>query len=660
VRLLQASLQAQEVVRFHAAWGGFDRAVAFSTQVSPNELLAVGLAQLGQPGNAFRHAEASLARGLIVDLAAADRPGRTRLDSLLAHLKTLDDKLLPLFGRPELTKDQKRFRDTIASRRRVVLSELTRLAAAESAQRVCPLGRIQKEIAVDNALVFWLDIDDLGEHWGCVVRREGPPAWLRLPGSGKDGAWTAADRTLAVRLYRMLLEPTTPAAERDRLALALVRQRLGPLEPHLKTTSILPAVRRLLVVPTGPMALVPVEALSERYTVGYVPSGSVLARIRRRPPVPAGGTALALGDPVFSTPPVRLPQSPKYGLLLTAVLPGGNAARAGLRPGDVLLSYGGQRLESAEDLRPGQAGQVKAVRWREGEEATVRLGPGALGAIFDSRSPPAALRAWRRLESSVVRRADPKLTRLPGTRSEVLALKRLLPGCTTLLGTDASEQTLYRLACSGKLRSYRIVHLGTHGLIDLEQPLRSHLALARDQLPTTAQKAEAASKGQRVFTGELSVKDIALEWQLDAELVVLSACQTALGHEAGGDGLLGFAQAFLQKGARSVMLSRWKVDDTATSLLMVRFYENLLGKRKGLKTALGRAEALSEAKKWLRQLPRKQAGVLAARLAGDVLRGSEGDVRPVVKGKEAKLPEGNRPFAHPFYWAAFVLVGDPG
>jgi hypothetical protein len=77
---------------------------------------------------------------------------------------------------------------------------------------------------------------------------------------------------------------------------------------------------------------------------------------------------------------------------------------------------------------------------------------------------------------------------------------------------------------------------------------------------------------------------------------------------------LGFSQAFLQAGARSVVLSRWEADDTATALLMVRFYENLLSApaRKDLKGPLPRAEALAEAQRWLRELPRKDAESLAA------------------------------------------------
>jgi CHAT domain-containing protein len=128
--------------------------------------------------------------------------------------------------------------------------------------------------------------------------------------------------------------------------------------------------------------------------------------------------------------------------------------------------------------------------------------------------------------------------------------------------------------------------------------------------------------------------------------VVLSACETALGQEARGDGLLGFTQAFLSRGARSVVLSLWQVDDEATALLMVRFYQNLLGKR-GLKGPMPRAEALGEAKDWLRNLSAKEVKVEVERLP----RGKA--------DRSVPLRKVSKPFAHPYYWAAFVLVGDP-
>jgi CHAT domain-containing protein len=78
-----------------------------------------------------------------------------------------------------------------------------------------------------------------------------------------------------------------------------------------------------------------------------------------------------------------------------------------------------------------------------------------------------------------------------------------------------------------------------------------------------------------------------------------------------------------------------------------------------LQKPLGRAAALAEAKAWLQKLKRQDVARLAAGLAGGVVRGTEVDALPLVKDKPPKLPEGERPFAHPFYWAAFVLFGDP-
>src|SRR5262249_38058576 len=142
-----------------------------------------------------------------------------------------------------------------------------------------------------------------------------------------------------------------------------------------------------------------------------------------------------------------------------------------------------------------------------------------------------------------------------------------------------------------------------------------------------------AAAGQKVYTGRLSVQAIGEEWELDADLVTLSACQTALGPDGGGEGLLGFSQVLLGKGARSLLLSLWKVDDTATALLMDGFYQALLGRRDGLAAPLPKAEALREAKQWLRALPRAEAEALAGRLARGSVRAAEepkGPAAPVA------------------------------
>jgi CHAT domain-containing protein len=229
-----------------------------------------------------------------------------------------------------------------------------------------------------------------------------------------------------------------------------------------------------------------------------------------------------------------------------------------------------------------------------------------------------------------------------------------------LLDSDASEQRLDQLAAAGKLKDFRLLHFATHGTVDPTAAARSALELARDRLPGPDEQAHLAAAGKKVPTGRLSVETIAKEWQLDADLVSLSACETALGPEGGGEGLLGFSQVLLAKGARSLLLSLWKVDDTATALLMTRFYQNLLGKRDGPDKPLPKAEALREAKQWLRTLPRVEVEKLAGQLAmGDVRASEEKSPKGKAKAALPALPSGNTPFAHPRYWAAFILIGDP-
>ena len=149
--------------------------------------------------------------------------------------------------------------------------------------------------------------------------------------------------------------------------------------------------------------------------------------------------------------------------------------------------------------------------------------------------------------------------------------------------------------------------------MDERFPQRSAIMLTQTGLPDPLAQVLA---GKPVYDGRLVVREIQRDWELKAELVTLSACETARGQYAGGEGFVGFTQALLLSGARSVCLSLWKVDDTATALLMRRFYANLLGV--GGAGPRPKAEALAEAKTWLRGLGRAEAAALAAELsAGD-------------------------------------------
>jgi CHAT domain-containing protein len=218
------------------------------------------------------------------------------------------------------------------------------------------------------------------------------------------------------------------------------------------------------------------------------------------------------------------------------------------------------------------------------------------------------------------------LTPLIGTREEVAAIDSVLEDATCLLGAAASEQAVVQRIESGELLQYDVIHFATHAIVDHRQPERSALVLSRARLPDAM---KAATQGERIIDGLLTAKEVLREWHINADLVTLSACESGLGKEVGGEGTVGFAHAFFQAGARSVLVSLWRVDDSATSLLMRRFYENVTGayrdKRAGrVGVPMPKAEALSEAKSYVRGY-RNRAGRFQ--------------------------------YAHPSFWSPFILIG---
>jgi CHAT domain-containing protein len=246
---------------------------------------------------------------------------------------------------------------------------------------------------------------------------------------------------------------------------------------------------------------------------------------------------------------------------------------------------------------------------------------------------------------------------LAASRQEIDAIARCFAHPEKLVGAEASQQTLRQLARDDRLRAFDVIHLSTHGQADAGLGLRSFLVLAREALPDPAQQALT---GKEVFDGRLTAEEILLNWQLDADLVTLSACESGKGRLTAGEGYVGFSQALFLAGARSMVLSQWKVGDVTTTLLMRRFYENLAGARADLSSPLPKAVALEEAKRWLRKLPREEEKRLVRELLppGNERRENHG-----IRGDEAEvqiLPDSEYPYEHPYFWAGFILVGDPG
>jgi CHAT domain-containing protein len=333
----------------------------------------------------------------------------------------------------------------------------------------------------------------------------------------------------------------------------------------------------------------------------------------------------------------------------------------------VLLEYNGKVLKARSDLAivPGgdKAIRVPVKLWRDGEIRSLEIAAGPLGIQFNPNRPAAQVVLAQRAATEILRtgtRAE-GFASLPGTRREVQAIAGLFPKdqVTTMLGPEATESNLQGLAHSGALKRYRFLHLATHGKANPSVALSSAIFLGAEPDRSAPSSAEPDAL-EWAPDGQITAEQIVRTWDLDADLVVLSACESGLGRYAGGEGYLGFAQALFVKGARSLVLSQWRVDDKATSLLMTRFYQNLLGKRPGLSRPLPKAEALDEAKAWLRNLTRDEVDSELAAL-------DRGELRPLAqpsgtaarKASPSSKPAVLRPYAHPYYWAAFILVGDP-
>ena len=190
------------------------------------------------------------------------------------------------------------------------------------------------------------------------------------------------------------------------------------------------------------------------------------------------------------------------------------------------------------------------------------------------------------------------LRRLLMTRGEAEAILSVAPPSAGLKALDFQADRA--TATSDELSRYRIVHFATHGLLNSQHPELSGLALS------------LVDERGRPQDGFLRLHEI-FNLRLPAELVVLSACQTGLGKEVKGEGLVGLTRGFMYAGAARVVASLWRVDDTATAELMKLFYRRML--RDGMRPAAALREAQVEM--WKRA-----------------------------------------PGRSPFYWAGFVLQGE--
>ena len=201
--------------------------------------------------------------------------------------------------------------------------------------------------------------------------------------------------------------------------------------------------------------------------------------------------------------------------------------------------------------------------------------------------------------------------RLEFSEDEVLRIGRIWGIPPTSEHINLRERASVERVRDLDLTRYRVVHFATHAVLGDKVGMLSQPALVLSQ-----------SGSDEKNRGLLQFSDI-LELKLNADLVVLSACETGLGNLHQGEGIVGLTRAFFYAGASSAVVSLWKVEDQSTSLLMEKFYQ-------WLKKGTNKADALRQAK----------LEILNSKIELKAL----GDVQSL---------------ASPFYWAPFILIGDP-
>ncbi|MEG4443844.1 tetratricopeptide repeat protein [Microcoleus sp. AT9_B5] len=260
----------------------------------------------------------------------------------------------------------------------------------------------------------------------------------------------------------------------------------------------------------------------------------------------------------------------KLQLLPFAALPWGSGAS--LAP--LLKNHEIITLPSATSLA------VQREQWQKRQQASRTLAVIA-DPVFKANDPRLGENATTTIAGdlsqvgSLIRNSCGDFDRLPHTAIEAEQILALVPDAQefSALGFDAN----YATATNPNLSQYRIVHLATHGCIQ-DNPLLSNLALSFFN-----------ADGQKAETSLLKLQDI-YNLELNADLVVLSACQTGTGKEVQGEGIVGLTRGFMYAGARRVAVSLWSVNDRATSILMSDYYRQMLEQKVDPAAALRQAQ----------------------------------------------------------------------
>jgi CHAT domain-containing protein/tetratricopeptide (TPR) repeat protein len=352
----------------------------------------------------------------------------------------------------------------------------------------------------------------------------------------------------AIALTRLLSEGGT-AEDFERQATVVSRLLLAPVAPYLGR-------KRLVIVADGALVYVPFAALPR------------LSESNRR------GKPLPL---VATNEIVSLPSAATLASLRRQL--------AGRRPAAKQLAVFADPVFNRDDPRI----RTSPLIGRVGHAL-----PAAAGERRDAPAQQEYVRAAEAARSLGLERAGIDLRRLPFSRQEAVRLLALVPRREALAALDfkASQAT----AMSPEVGEYKIVHFATHGYLNPQQPELSGLVLS-----LVDERGEPQD-------GFLSLPEV-YNLRLPVELVVLSACQTGLGKQVQGEGLVGLTRGFMYAGAPRVVASLWAVQDRATAEMMGHFYEAML--RRGLRPAAAlRAAQLRMQREERWSAPRQWAGFI--------------------------------------------------
>ncbi len=352
----------------------------------------------------------------------------------------------------------------------------------------------------------------------------------------------------ALTARTLIVNGETPSAKQTRIMQAdaqfteastkLSAMLLAPLAAQLGN-------KRLVIVADGALQYVPFGALPEMVIGGR---GSVVGKkdAALRPPL------------IFNHEIISLPSASVIGVMRKEL--------AGRTVAPKMLAVIADPVFSGDDERA-KISQVKLAR-------TASVTTEARGIIHTEEKPTGEQKMTGGL----------KIPRLPYTHQEADQIFALAPKATSFRATDfkASRATV----TDPELGKYRYLHFATHGLLDSEKPGLSSLVLSM---------VDEQGKPQDGFFRAHELYNL----KLPAELVVLSACQTGLGKEIKGEGLVGLTRGFMYAGAARVIVSLWSVNDKATAELMTKLYQSMLQKGESPAAALRSAQvAMWKQKQW--------------------------------------------------------------